>query len=676
MSAIVGAVRLAALFAWGGHIATGLHLDDLASVPSTGRGLSAADFPGQIREMQAMAKGLKTARPFYHVYISPRFQDPILINLIRDQVEKMLGLEHAPRISPQLHPKGLHRGDHGHFLYLLAKPDFKVVDLRWDFLKRETANVAGCYERGAPAPPIAHPVAVANWLRTQGRSDVAEWLMQHASARKLRNVAVTPAERQQAERTGVPKQQVQALIYGAFDRARDGPTFVDLLLAAGLVLAQGGNELVAVDRAGGAHSIRRAVAVTARALKPGARVSKKTIHARLGWVEVPSLEEVRDEQRNREPEPERDGHDPAGASGQDAPGDGDAIGAGAGGARSGDHRECPGALAGRGEDGEGGGPDQQVHDGNLRGDHRGAGGGEPGGAAVDAVRGEAGPAGEVPGGTGHGHGDHAGPGQGDARPDGADRSEADADRGAAARLIRDRVVLAQAFATPKVRAAMSLLRDASKSTTAELAEETIRSLNGQWRAARADLVAKGRALTPRLPSPEIDLLDRDIAKSKATARKWLAKAAALEKAPAVPEPVPLARGWWGRLVDACWRLVGSGVPSPEIPEASPDAPVAERGAVSTPASCRAAAARHEREAGRKEEKRPAVVTAHRLREVNAHEAAKAALERRMVDLSDGVVMVREDPATAIDARVDLLAALARWRRTGNGGDRRHGFAPP
>ena len=681
MTVITGGVCIGDLFRLGDHLLDGLDLEDLAAVPSTARGLAATDLPGRLRELVAMGQGLNTKRPFYHLYISPRIQDPVLVDMVRRQVEKILGLEHAPRIGVT-HPKGPHRGDHSHFVYLRAQPDFRVLTMSWDYLKRGTAVCAACYEHGVPAPPIAHPIAVARWLHKTGQGEIAEWLMQHASARKPRHVAETPAERQRAERTGMPTQQAQVAIYTAFDQARDGPAFIDLLLAAGFTLAQGSKGLVAVDRAGGTHPVRRAISVVARALKPGARVNKQFVEGRIGWPTVPSVEEVRDEQRNqpehaRHAEEARSSGDQTASSEQNASGDWDAVAAGGGGQRLSDDAGRPGPVGSGGGHGIPGFPGGAAPgmDPPASGGHQ-----EPSRPRPEIAGGasgrDAGPAGDDDGGDGNGHGDHAGPGQGNARPGDEDRSPTGPDRGAAARLIRDRVVLTRAVEAPQVRAAMSLLRDALRSTMTELAEETIRSLNRQWRQARGDLTALGQALTPRLPSPEIDLLDRAIAKSKAMAREWHAKAVALEEAQTVPEPIPPARGWWGRLIDGCRRVIGGEASPREVPQALPPVPDSEPGAVSTAASFRATAARHEREATRKVEERPAMVTAHHLKEVRTHEAAKASLERRMVDLSDGVVMVREDPSTAIDARLDLAAALARWRRTGNGDDRRHGFAPP
>lgn len=248
------------------------------------RGLGATGLVDQLRELVALSLGGRTDRPVYHVHINP---DPG----IRDEAaararwwalfEAEFGLQEQPYCGA-LHVKG-GRG-HEHRVYGLVRANGKVVDLAWDFPRREKCSRVVEYEAGLSPVASKHARSIVQRLRADGRADVAAWLVAHGSTKAARPVAATsPQERLIEERTGVHLEDVRRLALAAWRASADGADFRAALQARGLDLRQGRKGAVIVDGAGTAHLATRVIGAAARRLE-GNRILAAEVRARLHGI--------------------------------------------------------------------------------------------------------------------------------------------------------------------------------------------------------------------------------------------------------------------------------------------------------------------------------------------------------------------------------------------------------
>ncbi|MEH3061517.1 MAG: hypothetical protein PGN33_01645 [Methylobacterium radiotolerans] len=264
----------------------------VAVVPA--RGLGSAELVGQIRELTAMSMGGRTDRPLYHVHANP---DPGIPDEAAararwwDLFEKEFGLEGQPYCGVE-HVKESRR--HEHRVYGLVRPDGSVVDLSWDYLRREKCSRVTEFEFGMAPVASKHARAITRRLRIEGRADVADWLERSGTTKAPRPVApLTPAERLQQERTAVPLDEVRKAALDAWRASTTGDEFVLALRARGLDLRRGREGPVIVDAAGAAHLATRVIGAAARRFE-GERIRAAMVHARLSGL---ILEGIRDGQR-------------------------------------------------------------------------------------------------------------------------------------------------------------------------------------------------------------------------------------------------------------------------------------------------------------------------------------------------------------------------------------------
>jgi hypothetical protein len=91
---------------------------------------------------------------------------------------------------------------------------------------------------------------------------------------------------QQASRTGITVEQVEADLRGAWQETRTGQEFSAAVEAKGYVLAQGDRGLVAIDVAGGVHSL-------ARRIKGAKAADIRERMADVDLARLPSVEQAR-----------------------------------------------------------------------------------------------------------------------------------------------------------------------------------------------------------------------------------------------------------------------------------------------------------------------------------------------------------------------------------------------
>lgn len=276
---ITGATRGA-----GGGDALARHLlkgeNEPTAIPA--RGLGAEDLRTQLRELLAISVGGRTDRPFYHVHCIP---DPATPDNAAARArfwslfEAEFGMGDQPFCGVE-HRKG--GRVHEHRVYGLVRPSGAVVDLSWDFPRREKCARIIEFEAGLPAVPSKHARSVAERLKRDGRSDVADWLVASGTTTAPRPVApLTPRERLVGERTGVALDDVRRAALSAWRDSADAAGFVAALRARGLDIRPGRSGFLIVDGSGTVHLATRLLGAAARRFE-GERIVAAAVKARLG----------------------------------------------------------------------------------------------------------------------------------------------------------------------------------------------------------------------------------------------------------------------------------------------------------------------------------------------------------------------------------------------------------
>lgn len=274
---------------FGGALARHLLKAENTAVVIPARGLGSPTLPDQVRELVAMSAGGRTDRPVYHVFCSP---DPAIAD--DPAVRKRFWLLFEAEFGMTAHPYcGVeHRKDgrlHEHRVYSLVRPSGSIIDLSWDYLRREKCGRIVEFEFGMPAVPSKHARSIAKRLRQEGRHDVADWLVASGMTESDRPVArLTPRERLIEERTGIALDDVRRAALAAWRETTDGPAFVTALRDRGLDLRRGRVGPVVIDAAGTVHLATRILGAAARRFE-GERIPAAAVKVRLAGLNLEGM---------------------------------------------------------------------------------------------------------------------------------------------------------------------------------------------------------------------------------------------------------------------------------------------------------------------------------------------------------------------------------------------------
>lgn len=254
------------------------------------RGLLATSIKDQVQELTKIAARAKHSAPLYHCFARPPegaewSQDDF--KKFWDKFEKEFKLEKQPFST------AIHDGDgHQHRVYSLVKPNGACIRMDNDFARREKIGRIVEYERGDQLVKGAHNRVVIEFLKTEA-PEVAEAMERNGLHDGPKPVAaLTPQDRHQQERTKVQKADVARMTAEAWQSSDSPQAFMSALRESGLSLAKGDKATLVVDATGNTHSLARMLAMSARADgEPSPRAAD--IHARLVGVELPSLDEAR-----------------------------------------------------------------------------------------------------------------------------------------------------------------------------------------------------------------------------------------------------------------------------------------------------------------------------------------------------------------------------------------------
>jgi relaxase-like protein len=204
------------------------------------RGVVAEDLLGALREMESVAAGARTTKPFYHASINTR-EDERLTDQQRtyaiDKLEAALGLTGQPRVVVVHEKEGR---EHCHIVWSRIDLDrMAAISDSHNYRKHEEVARALEKEFGLERVQGAH-------VERDGKPRPDR----------------TPSHREmlQAERTGLGPQEAKELVTGIWDRTKSGKEFQAALAEKGWILARGDRrDFVAIDPTGGVHSIARRI---------------------------------------------------------------------------------------------------------------------------------------------------------------------------------------------------------------------------------------------------------------------------------------------------------------------------------------------------------------------------------------------------------------------------------
>jgi len=238
------------------------------------RGVAAEDLRGALLEMEAVASGMRSTKPFYHGSINTLAEERLTDrqrNHAIDRLEAELGLTGQARVVV-VHDKK----DREHCHIVWSRIDLeRMAAISDSHNYRKHEQVARDLER-----EFGHERVQGAHIEREGRE------------RPKR----TPshAEMLQADRTGLSPNEAKEQITALWRSTDSGQAFASALKANGWVLARGDRrDFVVIDQKGGTHSLARRI--------EGANT--KDIRERMADIDIrrlPSVTEAKDIQRARQ----------------------------------------------------------------------------------------------------------------------------------------------------------------------------------------------------------------------------------------------------------------------------------------------------------------------------------------------------------------------------------------
>ncbi|MFC6047926.1 relaxase/mobilization nuclease domain-containing protein, partial [Methylobacterium hispanicum] len=145
------------------------------------RGLGSPDLHGQLGELVALSLGGRTDAPCYHVHVDPEIgiSDNVAARAMWWRLfEAEFGLGQQPYCGAE-HVK--HGRAHEHRVYSLVRRDGSVVDVGFDFIRREKVSRRVEHAFGLEPVPSKHARGIERALRGEGHVAVADWLVASGS---------------------------------------------------------------------------------------------------------------------------------------------------------------------------------------------------------------------------------------------------------------------------------------------------------------------------------------------------------------------------------------------------------------------------------------------------------------------------------------------------------------
>jgi hypothetical protein len=242
------------------------------------RGVAAEDLRGALLEMQAVAAGTRSTKPFYHGSINTRADERLTDDQRMqaiDRLEEKLGLSGQPRVVVVHEKEGR---EHCHIVWSRIDLD-RMAAISDSHNYRKHEEVARALER-----EFGHERVQGAHIEREGKPR-PERTPSHA-------------EMLQADRTGMSPQQVKTQVTELWQRTDSGQAFAVALWDAGYVLARGDRrDYVVIDPMGGTHSLARRVE----------GMKAKDIRDRMADMDSQRLPNITDAKQIQGARQERDG---------------------------------------------------------------------------------------------------------------------------------------------------------------------------------------------------------------------------------------------------------------------------------------------------------------------------------------------------------------------------------
>ncbi len=204
------------------------------------KGVAADDLRGALKEMEAVAAGARTTKPFYHASINTRADERLTDEqrkIAIDRLEEALGLTGQPRVVVVHEKEGR---EHCHIVW--SRIDInRMAAISDSHNYRKHEQVARELER-----EFGHQ-------RVQGA---------HVEREGKERPDRTPShsEMLQGDRTGIGAKEAKEFMTGIWQTTKTGGEFKTALEKEGWTLARGDRrDFVAIDPMGGIHSVARRI---------------------------------------------------------------------------------------------------------------------------------------------------------------------------------------------------------------------------------------------------------------------------------------------------------------------------------------------------------------------------------------------------------------------------------
>lgn len=221
----------------------GLHLSKDVGARFEVINSAAPDLQSAMDDMQLSRDGSRADAAFLHLVISPSrdMNDSELRQAAEIVMKHFEASDHqAVLVLHDKNRRGSEGKSHAHLVLGRIGPDGQVISSGFEKIRMETAMRIVEFELGEAPVLGRHHASGIKWLRENGRSDVADYMISEHGHKPVKpRSAASPDKRQQIERSGADLGTVSLTVRSAWQRSDDAKAFAAALSENGLDVAAG-----------------------------------------------------------------------------------------------------------------------------------------------------------------------------------------------------------------------------------------------------------------------------------------------------------------------------------------------------------------------------------------------------------------------------------------------------